>query len=577
MGDMLNVAKQAEIDALRSEGGLSRIEIEERQFEISQEIFDLEEQRETKLAAIRVLEDKIYKIQENQIEPLEKQQKANDKVLQSLEDQRDAQLEAIDAQRQKWEDAELALDLARIEAGEFNDVIDMAKKLTGDVVANWKALADKTIKLTVETVTKAIGGTPTAAGIVAESGSGGGGGGGGTPVTPTEEVSTPDPNSQTVAETAGPFSWLGDPMEAAQSWWDGIVAWFKDLPRMIGEAAGNLWSGIQSIPSWLGEQWTKFQTWLGELPTKAGVAVGRLWGRIQNIGDWLATQWENFKTWATVTLPNGIKEWGANTWTNIKSIGPWLAQQWENFKTWLTVTLPNGIKNWAINLWNVGLPNFGNWLAARAEELRLWIVGLPGRIGNWAKNIWDGFWSGFKAGESQTRNAGKNATGGMIYRNRGGDVPGQGNTDTVSAMLTPGEYVVNKRATAKFRPILKSINAGTFGGGLSDMRYKAREQRYLPPNLSGQVYKLPTQEYSPSNLSGGVYTIPTKNFSPTGDSGSVFTAQANTSAQLDSSVYNYNLSVNVSGSNANADDIANNVISKIKRMDSQRLRKQVIS
>ena len=109
------------------------------------------------------------------------------------------------------------------------------------------------------------------------------------------------------------------------------------------------------------------------------------------------------------------------------------------------------------------------------------------------------------------------------------------------------------------------------------MRYQTKEQSYLPPNLSGQVYNLPIKEYSPANLSGGVYNIPTKNFSPTGDSGSVFSAQANTSARLDSSVYNYNLSVNVSGSNANADDIANNVMSKIKRMDSQRLRKQVIS
>jgi hypothetical protein len=33
---MLDVAKQAEIDALRSESGMSRVEIEERQFEISQ-------------------------------------------------------------------------------------------------------------------------------------------------------------------------------------------------------------------------------------------------------------------------------------------------------------------------------------------------------------------------------------------------------------------------------------------------------------------------------------------------------------------------------------------------------------
>jgi TP901 family phage tail tape measure protein len=560
VGDMLNTAKQAEIDALRSESGMSRVEIEERQFEISQEIFDLEEKREKKLAAIRVIEDKIYDIQENQIEPLEKQQKANDKVLESIEDQRDAQLEAIDAQRQKWEDAELALDAARIEAGEFNNVIDMAKQLTGDVVANWKQLSDKTAKLTIETVMKEIGDAPTSAAIVKESGSGGGGGST-TTTTPTTPVDDKSLESQTFGESLKntPFSWLGDPVEAAQSWWDAIVAWFKDLPNKVGEAVGNLWSGIQSIPVWLGEQWGKFKTWLSELPYNIGYSVGSLWGKIQNIGIWLATQWENFKTWATVTLPNGVKEWGANLWASIQSIGPWLATQWENFKTWVTVTLPNGIKNWAVNLWTVGLPNFGSWLAARAEELRLWIVGLPGRIGNWATNLWDGFWSGFKAGESATKSTGgKKATGGMIYRNAGGDVPGQGNTDSVNAMLTPGEYVINKRATAKFRPVLKAINSGTFGGGLDAMRYKA---------------KAPT--YSPSNLSGGVYNVPSSMMNST--PGSMVSTQAISSTQMDNSVYNYSLSVNVNGSNANADDIANNVISKIKRMDSQRLRKQVVS
>jgi hypothetical protein len=215
---------------------------------------------------------------------------------------------------------------------------------------------------------------------------------------------------------------------------------------------------------------------------------------------------------------------------------------------------------------------------------------LPGRIGNWAKNLWDGFWSGFKAGESQTRNK---ATGGMIYRNRGGDVPGVGNTDTVGAMLTPGEFVVNKRSTAKYRPALKAMNAGTFGGGMAANRYKIQPPKYLPqklsteryslqtkdyvpPSLSEQVYKMPTKEYSPSNLSGQVYNLPTKDYSPSGSQGSVFKQQANTSAQMDNSVYNYSLSVNVNGSNVNADDIASTVIEKIKRVDSQRLRKQVI-
>jgi TP901 family phage tail tape measure protein len=43
--------------------------------------------------------------------------------------------------------------------------------------------------------------------------------------------------------------------------------------------------------------------------------------------------------------------------------------------------------------------------------------------------------------------------------NRGNIVPGMGNTDTVPAMLTPGEFVVNKEATQKNLGLLHAINA----------------------------------------------------------------------------------------------------------------------
>jgi TP901 family phage tail tape measure protein len=44
--------------------------------------------------------------------------------------------------------------------------------------------------------------------------------------------------------------------------------------------------------------------------------------------------------------------------------------------------------------------------------------------------------------------------------NTGNLVPGSGNTDTVPAMLTPGEFVINKEATAANLPLLQAINGG---------------------------------------------------------------------------------------------------------------------
>jgi hypothetical protein len=357
-------------------------------------------------------------------------------------------------------------------------------------------------------------------------------------------------------------------MEQATNWWDAIVAWFQNLPTMIGDAAGNLWAGIQSIPAWLGEQWTNFQTWLSELPYNAGVAAGNLWNGIKSIGAWLGEQWTNFKTWFTEDLPNGIKQWGRDTWRGIQNIGVWLGEQWENFKAWV-ISIPGRIAAWAKDLWNNGLPSFGKWIAEKTTELFNWVKSLPSKIAEWAGNLWSGFWAGlsdgwndFLRGFSSTQNEATGGmirnqnSGGMIYRNAGGDVPGQGNTDTVSAMLTPGEYVVNKRATAKFRPVLKAINSGTFGGGLEATRYQAKTPVYAPTDFSKKVYSIP------QGTTGNV---------------SMFAPQSTVATQMDNPVYNYSLSVNVNGSNANADDIANTVMTKIKRMDSQRLRKQVVN
>jgi hypothetical protein len=108
------------------------------------------------------------------------------------------------------------------------------------------------------------------------------------------------------------------------------------------------------------------------------------------------------------------------------------------------------------------------------------------------------------------------SSGGMVprYFASGGFSRG---TDTVPAMLTPGEFVVKKFAVDKFGlKNLNDINNGTF-------------------NPKSTV------------------------------------ASVNNSSN---SVYNYGVSVNVSNSNASTDDIARAVITQIKNIDGQRIRGQ---
>lgn len=114
------------------------------------------------------------------------------------------------------------------------------------------------------------------------------------------------------------------------------------------------------------------------------------------------------------------------------------------------------------------------------------------------------------------------AMGGMVpkYMASGGLARG---TDTVPAMLTPGEYVVNKKATQSFGPLLGAINSPTF----------------TTPEAMSSI----------KNLSG-----------------------SQTEVNNSKTLYNYNLSVNVSNSNANPNDIARTVINQIKMIENQRIR-----
>jgi TP901 family phage tail tape measure protein len=112
----------------------------------------------------------------------------------------------------------------------------------------------------------------------------------------------------------------------------------------------------------------------------------------------------------------------------------------------------------------------------------------------------------------------------------GNIVPGMGSSDKVLGLLTPGEYVVRKSAAKAYLPLLEAINGGMF------------------PSINSPKFDISD---SSSNL-GGIEKISTQN------------------TQM---MYNNTYSVNVNvKSDANADDIARSVITKIKQIDSQRIR-----
>jgi len=115
--------------------------------------------------------------------------------------------------------------------------------------------------------------------------------------------------------------------------------------------------------------------------------------------------------------------------------------------------------------------------------------------------------------------------GGLINTyNDGGSVSGNGMTDSVLAMLTPGEFVMNRSATQKFLPMLSQMNESLY------------------PSSFG------------TDISPSLNTINAS------------------STNIDRTVYNYNLSVTTNANNVSSEDIARTVVAQIKRVDAQRIR-----
>lgn len=97
--------------------------------------------------------------------------------------------------------------------------------------------------------------------------------------------------------------------------------------------------------------------------------------------------------------------------------------------------------------------------------------------------------------------------------NKGNIVPGMGNTDTVPAMLTPGEFVINKESTKKNLDLLHSINNGKIsgfnkGGGVAKENrsyYGPQTNQNITPQTAErfrQIHGVYPQGYSPPRPRG---------------------------------------------------------------------------
>jgi TP901 family phage tail tape measure protein len=138
-GGVLDVARQRELAGL-TVNGMTADQIKAEQYRIERQTFALEQQRLPLTQAIQVIEDKIYEIQNGKLVAAQKAQDAAESALTAKKNEMQVELDAIDVQRRKWDQAQLAIDNAKIAAGEFDDVIKATNDKVEKLASMWNSI-----------------------------------------------------------------------------------------------------------------------------------------------------------------------------------------------------------------------------------------------------------------------------------------------------------------------------------------------------------------------------------------------------------------------------------------------------
>jgi TP901 family phage tail tape measure protein len=144
------------------------------------------------------------------------------------------------------------------------------------------------------------------------------------------------------------------------------------------------------------------------------------------------------------------------------------------------------------------------------------------------------------------------------YAMGGSVVPGEGLLDSVKALLTPGEFVVNKASAQAYAPLLEAINGQTYpmmnvSRGMKNNRStKNTPMQFDMPNFSSMPAG--SQKAMVSNIN---------------------VSQNQTSADNSSAVYNYDVNININGNNMDTESVANTVLVKIKQLQDQQIRRRL--
>lgn len=162
--DAITAARDLQIQAVTgSLTGKNSSAITERQYKIDRETYQLGIQRAGIENQIAAKQEEIYKIELlrkpviaeiTRLEDLN--YNYNNNVIPILKDKLQKELDAINAQRTKWSDAQLAIEGANLKTKEFQDKLTAAEGILTQVSKLWGDITDKNLKLTIQTIEEVI-------------------------------------------------------------------------------------------------------------------------------------------------------------------------------------------------------------------------------------------------------------------------------------------------------------------------------------------------------------------------------------------------------------------------------------
>jgi uncharacterized membrane-anchored protein YhcB (DUF1043 family) len=287
--------------------------------------------------------------------------------------------------------------------------------------------------------------------------------------------------------------------------WDYFVKAMLDGAKWLGDAGTKIWNGLKTAAAYIGEfgkaMWDGLVTAVGDIAKTFGEWGTKIWDGLvkaaEFIGDFGKAMWDGLVT-AIGDVAKTFGDWGTKIWNGFKNtIGTAFEDFGGSISTGLTGALPaigkaieslfSGLGKVFQNLFKIDLTGIKTAISDAFTSGSVVVTNAFKAVFNPMIDVINGIidaLNGLKipaityGGSILGRDFGGTLIGetdllpgdiGKVVKlATGGPVVGPGGTDMIPAMLTAGEFVMNRQSVSAIGlPVLNAMNQGKAGVGSS--------------------------------------------------------------------------------------------------------------